>query len=226
MSTRTIGFAVGEYYHLYNRGNSKQIIFRDQEDYFHFMTLLFTCNGVNSFRNFLVKSTKAQDPFLFERGGTLVSVGAYVLMPNHFHILVKEETENGISRFMQKVSTAYVMYFNNKYKRTGGLFEGKFKSKHLDEDRYLKYIFSYIHLNPVKLIQKNWKEEGIKDRNEIFKFLGSYNFSSYQEYVLIDRKYKEILNITAFPKYFSGKNKFREEIIEWVVWEDNLLGKT
>ncbi len=75
-------------------------------------------------------------------------------MPNHFHILFKQEKEQGITTFMQKLSTAYVMYYNKKYKRSGGLFEGKFKSKYAGEDRYLKYLFSYIHLNPLKILDK------------------------------------------------------------------------
>src|SRR3989338_2817578 len=166
MSIRSASFAVGEYYHLYNRGNSKQVIFRDKEDYYRFITLLYTCNGVNNFRNFLVQNTKEKDPYLFERGKHLVSIGAFVLMPNHFHILITEKEGNGVSKFMQKLSTAYVMYYNNKYERTGGLFEGKFKSQHLADDRYLKYIFSYIHLNPIKLLQKDWKEIDIKNKTK------------------------------------------------------------
>lgn len=216
MSIRSISFAQGEYYHLYNRGNSKQIIFHDKEDYYRFITLLYTCNGINNFNNFLVNNTAEKDLYLFERGKPLVSIGAYVLMPNHFHILITEKEEKGISKFMQKLSTGYVMYFNKKYKRTGSLFEGKFKSKHLDSDEYLKYIFSYIHLNPIKLIQKDWKENGIENKTKAFNYLNSYPFSSFIDYQKKERKQNLTLDYNSFPKYFLSCKNFNQEIIEWL----------
>ena len=118
MSIRRVNFATGEYYHLYNRGNSKQKIFLDDEDYNHFVKLLYLCNSVRS----ITYRDVTKNVYDFDREETLVFIGAYCLMPNHFHILVKEKSEKGISKFMQKISTAYSMYFNNKYKRTGGLF--------------------------------------------------------------------------------------------------------
>ena len=150
MSIRKVSFALGEFYHLYNRGNSKQIIFHDEQDYKRFVGLLYVCNQEENFKSDnLGKNT---DLLLIEVGKKLVSIGAWVLMPNHFHILATENIDYGISKFMQKLSTAYSMYYNKKYNRTGSLFEGKFKAQHLNKDSYLKYIFSYIHLNPIKLI--------------------------------------------------------------------------
>jgi putative transposase len=216
MSIRKINFVEGEYYHIYNRGNSKQEIFHDDEDYSRFVTLLYTCNSESNFRMFLVTRTNELDPFLWERQGQLVAIGAYVLMPNHFHILITEKTEGGISKFMQKLSTAYVMYYNKKYNRTGGLFEGKFKSQHLDTDKYLKYIFSYIHLNPIKLIQKDWKEKGIKNKKEAFEYLNKYKFSSYLDYVGIERKQNAILDKKDYPSYFPSEMEFKKEIFDWI----------
>lgn len=210
----------GEYYHLYNRGNSKQKIFHDTEDYLRFITLLYTCNSVNNFRNFLINKTKDQNAYEFERGNNLVAIGAYVLMPNHFHILITEKLEGGISKFMQKVSTGYSMYYNKKYKRTGGLFEGKFKSQYLDKDPYLKYLFSYIHLNPIKLLQKDWKEKGIKNKNNALDFLNKYFYSSYVDYVGVNRIQNKILNAEYFPSYFPNKKNFTNEIFEWLSYKD------
>src|SRR3989344_1739298 len=141
MSLRKTPLISGEYYHLYNRGNGKHEIFHDNEDYQRFVALLCTCNSENNFRMFIIKESAKNDPYLWERGNQIVSIGAYCLMPNHFHILITEKESGGISKFMQKLSTAYVMYCNIKYERTGGLFEGKFKSEHLGTDQYLKYIF-------------------------------------------------------------------------------------
>ncbi len=219
MSTRKVNLVSGEYYHVYNRGNSKQKIFHDSEDYFRFMSLLYACNSVNGFRIFGLN--KEQSPYDFERRKRIVSIGAFCLMPNHFHILITQAEERGISKFMQKLSTAYSMYYNRKYKRTGGLFEGKFKSGYAKDDRYLKYLFSYIHLNPVKLIQKDWKEIGIKNKKGILRHLQNYQYSSYLDYLETKRIQKEILNIGSFPKYFPDKKSFQREIFEWLNYNQN-----
>src|SRR3989339_794257 len=214
MSIRKKPFVPNEYYHIYNRGNSKQKIFHDQEDYFRFIGLLYACNSVNNFR--IYGLNERESPYDFERGVLLVDIGAYCLMPNHFHILITQTEKGNISKFMQKVTTAYVMYYNKKYERTGSLFEGKFKSEHANNDRYLKYLFSYIHLNPIKLIDKNWKEAGIKDKRKIIKFLEQFIYSSFQDYLGVKRPQKVILNTKAFPNYFSRPNQFRNEIFDWV----------
>ena len=167
MSLRKISFAVGEYYHIYNRGNSKQIIFHDSDDYHRFLKLMFLSNGKENFKMCSV----GNEIYNFDRGEQSVDIGAYCLMPNHFHILLTQTNSGDVSKFMHKLTTGYSMYYNNKYERTGALFEGKFKSEHANNDRYLKYLFSYIHLNPVKLIDANWKEVGIKDKGKTIKFL-------------------------------------------------------
>ena len=145
MSTRKASFVNGEFYHIYNRGNSKQKIFLDTKDYYRFVDLLYAVNREEKF-NF-ADSLKGISVYEKPLGSQLVAIGAYCLMPNHFHILITPLVEEGVSKFMQKLSTAYVMYFNQKYKRVGALFEGKFKSQYAGDDRYLKYLFSYINKN-------------------------------------------------------------------------------
>lgn len=219
MSIRKVNLVEGEYYHIYNRGNSKQKIFHDNEDYFRFMSLMYACNSKNNFRIFGLN--KEESPYDFERGRQIVSIGSYCLMPNHFHILITQTEEKGISKFMQKLTTAYSMYYNKKYKRTGGLFEGKFKSEYVDNDKYFKYLFSYIHLNPVKLIQKDWKEIGVTNKKEAVEYLSKYQYSSYQDFLGIKRVQNKILNIKDFPKYFPHKESFIKEIFEWLNYNKN-----
>lgn len=219
MSIRKVSFVPGEYYHIYNRGNSKQKIFNDKEDYYRFIKLLFISN---SQENFKIQFIGSNNIFGQDRGELLVSIGAWVVMPNHFHLIISQ-TENGsISKFMQKLTTAYSMYFNNKNERTGSLFEGKFKSKHIADDRYLKYLFSYIHLNPIKLIQKDWKDVGIKDKERSLSFLKQYKYSSYLDYFKKDREEECILNRSVFPNYFPTKEKFQNEIFEWISYRQDL----
>jgi len=208
MAIRDKNLVSNEYYHIYNRGNGKNKIFLDDEDYDRFVKLLYICNSENEFkfRSSIVRNKI--NAFDFERGVPLVSLLAWVLMPNHLHLVLISprsdlgEGYNPISEFMRKLSTSYVMYFNRKYGRTGSLFEGKFKSKHIGEENYFNYIFSYTHLNPVKLIQKNWKEKGIIDEKKAIEFLKGYKYSSFQDYFSLKRKQGEIIDKNFLPEYF------------------------
>src|SRR3989338_6596261 len=110
MSLRKIPFVSGEYYHVYNRGNSKQTIFHDQADYNRFIKLIFLSNGEKDFKIHLIKD----EIYDFNRGKQLVDIGVYCLMPNHFHLLLTQTNDGSVSKFMQKVSTGYSMYYNNK----------------------------------------------------------------------------------------------------------------
>ena len=219
MSIRKANFVQGEYYHIYNRGNSKQAIFRNGKDYKHFIYLLYLSNTT---RNFTIRDI-TQNFFYFDREKQLVSIGAWVLMPNHFHLIITQIEDGGISKFMQKLTTAYSMYYNKKYNRTGSLFEGKFKSEYAENDRYLKYLFSYVHLNPLKLIQKDWKEKGIRNKQQAISFLNNYKYSSYQDYLILKpRQEFSILNRKDFPDYFSTREKFQKEIFEWLSYNNQL----
>lgn len=220
MSIRKISFVQGEYYHIYNRGNNKQIIFFDKEDYSRFIELLYVANSVENLNFFDLKRANKFDAFSLQKNSLLVAIGAYCLMPNHFHILLTPLIEGGVSKFMQKLGTSYSMYFNNKYKRTGSLFEGKFKSQHVGQnDKYLKYLFSYIHLNPIKLIQKDWKEKGIKNKEKALSYLDEYVFSSYIDFLKDDRVERVILNKEYFPSYFPVYGRFKKEILDWIISE-------
>ena len=216
MSLKKTLFTLGEYYHIYNRGNSKQKIFLDKEDYNHFIQLLFLCNtneNIN-FRDIFITFDNIYD---FKRGNTLVDIGAYCLMPNHFHLLIYEKSNSNISLYMKKLLTAYVMYFNKKYERTGSLFEGKFKSQHSDSDGYLKYLFSYINLNPIKLIQRDWKKTGVKNKIQTYNFSINYKYSSFNFLRSKNEiEVHKIINIKHFPEYFLNFRDYKEEIFEWL----------
>ena len=218
MSNRKTAFVFGEYYHLYNRGNSKQKIFHDKEDYLYFLKLLFVLNQKD---NKQIRD-QAQNVYVLQKNYIpLVFIGAYTLMTNHFHLLITPTEQGDVSKYMQKVCTGYVMYYNQKYKRTGSLFEGKFKSQHANNDRYLKYLFSYIHLNSIKLIDKSWKKKGIKNIKKTFDFLNTYEYSSYLDYISdFKRSQSIILNTKAFPKYFSNSKSFKSEILDWIKYKE------
>jgi putative transposase len=215
MSIRAVPFVQSEFYHIYNRGNGKKEIFHDREDYNRFIALLYACNQISPFKSDNLLSN--QSPIDATRSDAIVAIGAYCLMPNHFHLLLTQCADGGISKFMQKLSTAYTMYYNKKYNHSGGMFEGKFKAEHCNTDNYLKYMFSYIHLNPLKLFDRNWKTSGLKDRETTIKLLTSYEYSSYLDFVGVTRKSAKILNTSAFPNYFPNNQEFLTEIASWFV---------
>ena len=206
MSNRKVPFVTGEFYHIYNRGNDKRKIFHNLEDYKRFIALLYISN---SSRNFALRDV-SKNIFDFECGETLVSIGSYSLMPNHFHILLTPTRDDLVAKFMQKLTTAYSMYYNIKYNRTGTLFEGRYKSEHTRHDKHLKYLFSYINLNPLKLFDKNFKEKGFKTSEISLKAFKEYEFSSYIDLSSHARKENKIIDLKAFPSYFQFKKDFKK----------------
>jgi putative transposase len=115
------------------------------------------------------------------------------------------------------------MYYNKKYARTGGLFEGKFKAEHASTDHYLKYLFSYIHLNPVKLIDASWRKKKMHNKQKILHYLKLYTSSSFLDYVNTKRIQNKVLNIKMFPRYFPHNNVFLREIFDWLNYNNDGL---
>lgn len=213
--TRIINFAPKEFYHLYNRGTEKRDIFLSPNDYERFAALLYICNQLSP-AILRIQGKTLSELIKIKQEENLVEIVTYCLMPNHIHLLVRASQENGISKFMQKLMTGYTMYFNKKYERAGALFQGKFKATHVSEDRYLNYLISYIHLNPIKLIEPEWKEIGISDLSRAEKYLDRYKYSSYLDYQDQERIEKNIINKNSLPKYFKSKLDFKKTIIEWL----------
>lgn len=206
-------FSVGEFYHVYNRGVEKRNIFIDKKDWARFHKLLYLANSIQPFE---FRELEDQDIETIDRSEPIVAIGAYVLMPNHFHILAKEITQNGLSTFMKKLTTGYSMYFNKKQERVGPLLQGRFKAEHVVRDEHLKYLYIYIHLNPVKLIEPKWKEMGIKNKNRVLKFIEHYYYSSYEDYCNTKRQEDKILTKDEFPEYFSDTDKFKNYTNDWL----------
>ncbi len=218
MSRKTI-FAPNEFYHLYNRGTEKRNVFLNKVDYERFLALLYLCNGKETIHLSNYQGSTLMERLLIERSNPLVDICAYCLMPNHFHLLIKEKAGNGASQFLQKLTTAYTMYFNKRNERTGALFQGRFKATLAQEDRYLKYLISYIHLNPIKIIDPEWKENGVKNRKQAENFLEQYKYSSYLDYCGKNRLEEKIINKTALPEYFDSLSNFRDAIQFWLEYK-------
>lgn len=149
-------FVIEEKYHIYNRGVDKRNIFEDKEDLIRFLQSMKEFNSTesigsihgNSFKSLEIKSTKLK----------LVRFVAYCLNQNHYHFILEPLVENGVQKFMHKIATGYTNFFNEKYKRTGSLFQGKYKSIHIGTNDYLLHLSVYINFNNLvhENLNKSW----------------------------------------------------------------------
>ena len=204
---RKTKFTKGEYHHIFNRGVEKRQIFLNKRDYERFFALLYILNQKSTFRlsSFLEgKSRALSDVFKEERDGTLVSVLSYSLMPNHFHLFLYETSEGGISKFMSKLLTAYSMYFNKKYDRSGPLFVRPFRSVHVRDEAQFNFLFQYVNFNPLELFDKNWEEKGFFDKKAALDFMLDYRYTSYIDLIGEERAEGKIISKDDLPDSARG----------------------
>jgi putative transposase len=198
-------FHPGGYYHVFNRGNNKELIFLDQQDFLNFLKRL------------RIVLNLLPTPNIRQRGALRVrplpknsfSILAYCLMPNHFHFLIQQVSNVMIGELIKKVCVSYAMYFNRKYNRVGNIFQDTFKAKEILNDSYLTYLSAYIHNNPDSAL--------------------NYPYSSLIEYS--KQSLDQICNTEFILKYFDGdKNRYIDfvsgysdketEIIKDVLFEE------
>ncbi len=221
-------FTVGNYVHVFNRGNRKAEIVRSERDYWRFMQGLRFFNDSHSSLNLLrqLSSLKpginGQVNSVFELGwpadwpekDPLVKILCYCLIPNHFHLLLKEIRERGISKFLHKLGVGYTNYFNTKYQETGRLFQGPYKGKIVDGERYLMYLSVYIQVINVLELFPGGIKEAFKNLDKALRFTEEYPFSSYQDYLELRKSLiidKDILG-EAFNSPENYKNFVRDVI--------------
>jgi len=202
---RNIKFQTGEYYHIYNRGVDKRNLFMDKNDYLRFL---------KNMKNFNETETRSLIP---ETGSQLtpklVEFICYCLNPNHYHFLLEQLVDKGIEKFMHKLGVGYVMYFNQKYNRSGYLFEGRYKSIHIQDDFYFFWLSGYINGN-----------------SEIHKIAEAkkYQLSSYLEYLgktnnqicnskKILNRFKNIKEYQNFVQVVIKEAKTRKKIDKYIL---------
>ena len=193
---------VMEIYHVLNRGVEKRQIFMDKQDYLRFIHDLYELNNQDrvettylNFRDY-GDSGKVAKVINKKPRKPLVDLMAFCLMPNHYHILLIPRVENGVPRFMQKVNMGYSKYFNQKYERTGTLFQGRYKGILITDNTHFLHLPFYTHLNPLDLSYPEWRENKISDPRGALEFLKSYRWSSHLDY----------LGIKNFPSVLSMKH--------------------
>jgi len=223
MALRKDNLVSGEIYHIYNRGVDKRDIFMNDEDYFRFIHDLFEFNDVNPSPNLneilfnqKMKNMEVGLPYIKrEPRKILVEILCYCLMDNHYHLIVRQKSENGITEFMRKLGTGYTNYFNQKYERTGALFQGRFKSVCIKNNTHLIYLPIYIHLNPLDFKFHGWREKKIKNYKEAILFLDSYKWSSYMDYTG-HKNFPSLIRKDFILSRIGDEKKFKKEIIDWL----------
>jgi len=222
MPIRNVQFFNEEFYHIVKRGVEKRTIFLDDEDRYRFINSLIVFNDSNSAPWNMRGFWNQRDPASLMKTGyipenPLIKIHAFALMDNHFHLLLEQVKENGVSNFMGKLG-GYSYYFNKKYKRVGPLFQGRFKAVLIKTEEQLKNAFVYVNTNPVGLINPRWKEEGIKDFKNSIKFLEEYYWSSCPGYLGKDDNYP-FVEKDFFLKLFGSINDCSKEIESWLTYK-------
>lgn len=157
------------HYHLYNRGVAKNQIFTDDQDYGVFMHYLKDYLSPPK-RPTPEEIAVMKSPYLLKNYHEEIKLIAFCLMPNHFHLLLKQSKERSIEKFMQSLGLRYTSYFNKRHKRVGHLYQGIYKAILVENDEYLWWLTRYIHRNPTEILKNSQK-------------LFDYPYSSYPTYL-------------------------------------------
>ena len=188
------------YYHIYNRGVEKRLIFQGREDYSMFLHILKLYLSPSDrlrdelplLRNYYVQNNLSEELQLL----------AFCLMPNHYHLLIHQKNKDSIIKLMRQITIAYSMYFNKRHERIGPLFQGRYKAALIDSDEYLLHLSRYIHLNPLG--------RGAQ--------IDEFEWSSYLYY--LNKRKASWLNTKLISEYFNNSKKgfsykeFVEDYIE------------
>jgi putative transposase len=220
---RRLKFEIGKIYHVFNRGVEKRSIFLSDGDRWRFLQGMYLFNDENSSANLLYVLEQERGKMHFNilreymsnkkiDRKPLVRILADCLKPNHFHLLLEEIQENGISRFMHKLSTGYTGFFNKKYERVGGLFQGTFKAVEVESDGQLTYLLAYINaINPGQEVEPELKSKA-QNPKEILEFIKYYPWSTHPEYS--GRRDSIIVDKTIMKNFFSDSKKYEKFITD------------
>ncbi|MFT7506923.1 MAG: putative transposase [Acidimicrobiales bacterium] len=198
-----------EFYHVINRGVDKRTTFQEEGDYLRFIQNLHIYNSTESAPH-NVWSTSARMKIMPVK--KLVTIHAYCLMPNHYHLLLSPLVDDGITKFMHKVGMGYSKYFNEKNERTGVLWQGKYKSINITTDAQLNYIPYYINLNALDLSHPQWRRGAVTNTQNALTRLQQYKWSSHSLFLYPEKIDTSILSGSFFTKELS-QAKYIQEIV-------------
>ncbi|MBI5306012.1 transposase [Candidatus Wolfebacteria bacterium] len=219
-----------ELIHVLNRGVDKRKIFLNEKDYFRFIHDLFEFNDqepadISSYL-FRKQYSVVGRPNIRERERKprklLVNLLAFCLMPNHYHLFLTPKIKNGTALFMKKLNAGYSRYFNEKYKRKGTLFEGKYKRIIIKDEAHFIHLPYYIHYNPLDLIMPEWRQRKLENYKKATEFLEKYRWSSHLDY-LGKNNFPSVTQREFLLGFFKGHDGYKNNMKEWLkeldIWE-------
>lgn len=204
-----------EFWHLIGRGVDKRDVVTDNHDRLRFIHNLYALNDRHATPNYILNVRSEEHP-----REQLVDIHSYCLMKNHYHILVTERIENGVSLFMQKINMGYTKYFNNRHERSGSLWQGKYRRVRIQRDAHFLYIPFYIHLNPLDYVNPEWRKGETKKPKEALKSLLEYRWSSHLDYMGI-RNFPSIIRTDVLSPILGRQAEYKRTIIE-IIQDPNL----
>jgi len=214
MPLRKVPFINEEFYHVYNRGVNRRKIFLKERDYTKFIQTAEYYSFINhriKFSEYLSLTPQAQADYFNKLSQKAIEIISFVLMPNHFHFLIKQTDEKGITNFMRIFENSYTKYFNLKHGRVGHLFQGQFKAVRIETNEQLLHISRYIHLNPLtSLVVKSTSE------------LEEYPWSSYPSYLTSNNSNSRLLNIQPILDQFESNKKYQEFVSDQSTYQQEL----
>lgn len=216
MAIRNIVFAEDEVYHIFNRGVAKTNIFLSSKHYVRFLHLLEyyhyanTTLSYSSFSKLNVKLRSARFNELKQINNLDVSILSYCLMPNHFHILLKQKHGGGITRFMRHIQDGYAKYFNIVSNRVGPLYQSSFKAVRIESDEQLVHVSRYIHLNPTTAFLINEEK------------LHTYSWSSLLAYIGNDMNNPLFVDTEDILSFFKNKEDYKQFVYDQVSYQREL----
>ncbi len=213
------------YYHVYNRGVDKRVLFSDQWDFRRFCESLYLFNDTN-YKHKGGRVIQRDIPlaghelFTFDRD-PLVSIVAYCLVPNHFHMLLRQKEPNGISKFLHRVGMGYAKYFNKRYNREGRLFESPFKAKPVDLKEHLQLLPRYIHLNALDGTNIQWRAGQKTDWKKAKVLLNNFTWSSHKAYAGL-KSFLPIVDEEVAKEWFPTKEVYWKYLMTPTNMEEEL----
>ena len=187
----------------------------DNQDYLRFVHDLFQFNNQKNTNSNNYHYKKAidigcTDIYRKVERRLLVKIHCFCLMPNHYHLLVSPVVDDGIPRFMKKLNMGYAKYFNEKYDRTGALFQGKYRSVLIKADAHFLYIPYYIHFNPLDLYMPEWREGKVKNTNKALAYLEKYKWSSHVDYSG-GCNFRSVIQHESLLDFFGSEEEYLNE---------------
>ena len=216
--------SAGESYHIWNRGANRQAILQCATDYERFLLLLYLYNTrhhvvmrdvLSKYSALRFKGQYFAEIFRHEYSDkSLVDILGYCVLPERFHLIVRPKCSTGMQIFMQKFCGAYSMYFNERYKHAGTLFEGRYKAELIENETQLRRSFASLYLGPLELVQADWKEKGIRNKRNARAFLSEYRYSSLLDHGQSPVRPQRDILAETLPQFLQGAISF-DELLEW-----------